>query len=428
MKNKEFYIWLFLLISLIFLTTIYFYIKNIRPEESCIYIPAILKNEGVITQFCLKTIYGSGRVFSEIPNVFTQNYQISFIIAKSAICKIIENCDKYDYIFYTKEKFSGEGFSGTAGLATLILYEIYKIKNKQNISITGFVLPNGLILPVGGIAEKLNASLSKNLTLIAPSNYSKDILQAYTILDIENYLLNYQKKNYLKIPEKYYLVLKEIALDICNGLENEEIKNLINKNSFYTAASLCFIEKSKNEDFIYSLPTDLEKEILDFEKDIMNYNCRTFTCEEIKFQILLRINMSKEASDINQKYWRFYTAKGWYKILKEFENLERKNTCKIIENDYAILKYLINENLENNNSCFEKREILSKIYNELFSNYEIDTKKFVNSVEEYLKFLYGKNGFSITSYNYFVYGKDLIEMGKIKEGILYLIYSINYAI
>ncbi|MEM4461029.1 MAG: hypothetical protein QXY70_02740, partial [Nanopusillaceae archaeon] len=155
---------------------------------------------------------------------------------------------------------------------------------------------------------------------------------------------------------------------------------------------------------------------------------RTFTCEEIKFQILLRINMSKEASDINQKYWRFYTAKGWYKILKEFENLERKNTCKIIENDYAILKYLINENLENNNSCFEKREILSKIYNELFSNYEIDTKKFVNSVEEYLKFLYGKNGFSITSYNYFVYGKDLIEMGKIKEGILYLIYSINYAI
>ncbi|MEM4460829.1 MAG: S16 family serine protease, partial [Nanopusillaceae archaeon] len=238
MKNKEFYIWLFLLISLIFLTTIYFYIKNIRPEESCIYIPAILKNEGVITQFCLKTIYGSGRVFSEIPNVFTQNYQISFIIAKSAICKIIENCDKYDYIFYTKEKFSGEGFSGTAGLATLILYEIYKIKNKQNISITGFVLPNGLILPVGGIAEKLNASLSKNLTLIAPSNYSKDILQAYTMLDIENYLLNYQKRNYLKIPEKYYLVLKEIALDICNGLENEEIKNLINKNSFYTAASL----------------------------------------------------------------------------------------------------------------------------------------------------------------------------------------------
>ncbi|MEM4882310.1 MAG: hypothetical protein QXN76_02085 [Nanopusillaceae archaeon] len=432
---KEFVLYL---LTILFITalfiTIYFFdiIKKIEIVERCIYIPAVSGNRGVITMFCLKVIKGAGRVFIEIPNVFSSNYQLSFAIAKLAACKLLENCNLYDYLFYTKDYFIGEGFSGTAGLATLIVSYFY-LPNKNflnNISVTGFILPNGLIFPVSGIKEKLEASKLKNLTLLAPSNYSNEIIQIYTILDIAK-LLRSDIKNYLKkfeIPKEYFDVLKEIALDICKDIDDRDIDAFIKNSSFYTAASLCFIKKSEEYKISNISLADLESEIAELEKLLINYKCNSYNCEELKFQALLRINMSKEILDLNKKYWRFYTAKGWYKMLEKLKDIERKDTCKIIEEDYKIMGYILNKDFSQEISCFEKRELLSRIYYEFLLNYDIDISLFLDSVENYLNYLYEKNGFSITSYNYFVYGRDLINMGKISDGILYLIYAVNYAI
>lgn len=421
-----------ILLIVIYLFDIVAITKKMEIAEKCIYIPAVSENRGVVTEFCLKVIKGAGRVFIEIPNVFSSNYQLSFAIAKLAACKLLETCNLYDYLFYTKEYFTGEGFSGTAGFATLIISYFY-LPNKNffnNISITGFILPNGLIFPVSGIKEKLEASKLKNLTLLAPSNYSNEIIQVYTILDIAK-LLRSDIKNYSKkfeIPKEYFDVLREIALDICKDIDDRDIDAFIKNGSFYTAASLCFIKKSEEHKISNISLTDLESEIAELEKLLINYKCNSYNCEELKFQILLRINMSKEISDLNKKYWRFYTAKGWYKMLEKLKDIERKNTCKIIEEDYKIMRYIFNNVFSQEISCFEKRELLSRIYYEFLLNYDIDISLFLDSVENYLNYLYKKNGFSITSYNYFVYGKDLINMGKISDGMLYLIYAVNYAI
>lgn len=427
MKYKEFY-FILLLIIIIALAILKIQISNIERVSNCIYIPAVSKNGGVITEFCLKTFLGSGKVFIEIPSVLLDKYQLSFLIAKLAVCKITRFCNNYDYLFYTKEHFSGEGFSGTAGLATLILLNLYQVEYKQNVSVTGFILPNGLIFPVEGIQKKFEASKLKNLTFLAPSNYSKDIIQIYTILDITNYILNKNTTYSFEVPEKYRTTLKKIATEICKDINTSDINKLLESGSFYTAASLCFVRKSEKENIINTSLEILNKEISDFESFIEKYQCKTYICNEIKFQILLRINMSKEEENINRKYWRFYTAKGWYEILKEFENMDRKDTCKYVDEDYKIIEYLSNQELPEDVSCFEKREILSRIYYSFLSNTNFDINKFLDSVENYLNYLYNKNGFSITSYNYFVYGKDLINMGKINDGLLYILYAVNYAI
>lgn len=433
----DYKIYLLIIISLIFFIKIFYLLNfyyifkdnnNINASnENCIYIPAISKDHGIITEFCLRIYRGTGKVFIEIPNVFSSIYQNSYIISKAAACKVIENCNEYDYIFYTKSHFNGEGFSGTAGLSALILYTLNnKSLYTNKLSITGFILPNGLIISVGGIPEKLKASEEKNLILIAPSNYSNNILQVYTILDLKKIFYNYTDL-YFEVPKKYYTILKEIASDICQNIEDTDIITLFENNSFYTAASFCFIKKSESLEVNIS-KEELEKEILELENIVKNYKCKTYICEELKFQVLLRINMSKDIENISKKYWRFYTAKGWYKMLLNFDKIERKDTCKIVDEDYKIMKYIINEELPEDLSCFEKREVLSRLYYNLFSIQNIDMNVFLDSVEKYLNYLYRKNGFSVTSYNYYTYGKDLIRIGRIADGILYLIYAINYAI
>jgi len=407
-----------------------YYLNVIQNKEilnRCLKIPAISENQGVLTEFCIKAIDGSGRVFVELPSNFQGEYLYTFLFAKNAVCKIYDNCNKYDYLFYTDKYFRAEGFSGTAGFGVLIMGAFNRFM--KDYAVTGFLLPNGVIFPVSGIREKLNASLNNGKKLVAPSDLSDNIIQAYTILDLDEIFFNKEYNISYNIPEKYFDTIKNIAEDICKGIDNSTIEELIKEGRFYTAASLCYIEKSNNPNYLPNITeSELNKMIEDLEKKVSSLECNTYVCKELKYQVLLRLNMSKSLDDLNKKYWRFYTAKGWYDILLNLKDLDRKDTCKGIDEDYNLMVYLSDFKENATSGCFEKREVLTNFYTKLLVNYEFNITKFIENTRKYLFFLYEKNGFSPTSYNYFSYGEDLIKMGKISDGILYILYGINYAI
>lgn len=418
-----------IIILILALFGIYF-LESLQKEittNRCINIPAISENRGVLTKFCIKAIDGSGRVFVEIPSNFQDKYLLSFLFARNAVCKIYEKCNEYDYLFYPEKYFIAEGFSGTAGFGVLIMSVFNSLMN--NYATTGFLLPNGIIFPVSGILEKLNASTLNGEKLVAPSNLSDKIVQAYTILDLEEIFFNKEYNLSYEIPKAYFEVMKEVSEDICKDIENSTIKELIENRRFYSAASLCYVEKSNNNKYLPNITEEeLDEQIADLEKNLSSIKCDTYVCEELKYQVSSRINLSKDMEDLNKKYWRFYTAEGWYRILISLKDLNRFNTCKKIDEDLNLILYLSESNINLTENCFERREILANFYINLLANLDFDLDKFLESSRKYLLFLYRNNGFSPTSYSYFTYGEDLIRMGKVTDGILYILYGINYAV
>ncbi|RDD52427.1 hypothetical protein BA065_01800 [Nanoarchaeota archaeon NZ13-N] len=393
----------------------------------CINIPAITEGRGILTKFCIKAIKGYGDIYVKLPSNFQDKYLLSFLFARNAVCKIYEKCNEYDYLFYPEKYFIAEGFSGTAGFGVLIMSVFNSFMN--NYATTGFLLPNGIIFPVSGILEKLNASTLNGEKLVAPSNLSDRIIQAYTILDLEEIFFNKEYNLSYEIPKAYFEVMKEVSEDICKDIENSTIKELIENRRFYSAASLCYVEKSNNNKYLPNITEEeLDEQIADLEKNLSSIKCDTYVCEELKSQVSSRINLSKDMEDLNKKYWRFYTAEGWYKILISLKDLNKVNTCKKIDEDLNLILYLSEGNINLTENCFERREILANFYINLLANLDFDLDKFLESSRKYLLFLYRNNGFSPTSYSYFTYGEDLIRMGKVTDGILYILYGINYAV
>ncbi len=406
-------------------------------NEYSVYIPAVLNQSnnlsGEVTQFFLRISPGSGRVYASIPPVFYDNYNLAYLFAKVAACNLYPNrCNDYDYYFSSNDVLFAEGFSGTAGLTLLILEALLNKTAIVNYPITGFMLPNGIIAPVEGIKYKLSATLQYFPYMVAPYYNNSKIIPAYTILDLENIYLGEQFNNTYNVPQDYIDVMKNITNEICSGINNSTVNYYISLGDYYTAASLCFEQKVTNPKFYPNITEEeLEKDITNLYNYINNYQCfGNYECEEIKYQVISRLEDANETlNNLQEAYWRYYSAVGWAQFLSITNNIYKENECSLIDQQYTLMQYLYQYQLPLNLSCFEKMDYLSNLYylyiansTNYVSNYTIE------AIEQLDYYYYNKYGFSITSYNYLQFGKDLIDMGNIDSGLYYLILSTEYAI
>ena len=397
--------------------------ENLYVDQ--VYIPAVSGDRGVITTFNINVFPGNGRVFISLPPFFDKESAVSFVLAKEAICKLFEECNNYTYLFYTDDVIYGEGFSGTAGFSLLILSFFEKMKNNlsrvNNYPITGFMLPNGVIAPVSGISKKLNATLQKFEYLVAPAN--KDhIIPAYTILDLLKIYFNKTFAENLTVPEGYKDVIHNITLDICKNVDNYIVTGLLSKNRYYSAASYCFREHLKKNTTALS-DEEVDRLIKNLERKLKSVDCKTYECLEIKYQVMERLNMAKNLTGA-AKYWRYYTAEGWFKFIDLAQNIDRKNTCEAILEEYKVIRYLYS-NLPETEDCFEAREYLAKVYSSLITYRD---EKALYSILNLTKFFMQKNGFSISAYNYLQYAEDLYKLGDEDSAFYYAILALQYAI
>lgn len=402
-----------------------------------VYIPAVLNQSnnlsGEVTQFFLKISPGSGNVYAKIPPISYGDYDLAYLFPKVAACNIYpDKCNNYDYYFSSDDVLFAEGFSGTAGLTLLVLQALSNKTAIVNYPITGFMLPNGIIAPVEGIEYKLNATLQHFSYMVAPYYNNSKIIPAYTILDLEKIYLGKQFNDIYKVPQDYIKVMKNIANEICKGINNDTVNYYISLGNYYTAASLCFEKKVTDPKFYPNITKEeLEKSITNFYNYISNYQCfGNYECEEIKYQVILRLEEANKTLDnLQQSYWRYRSAVGWAQFLSITNNIYKENQCSLIDQQYTLMQYLYKYQLSSNLSCFEKRNYLSNLYflyvansTNYVSNYTI------KSIEQLNYYYYNKYGFSITSYNYLQFGKDLINMGNIDSGLYYLMLSTEYAI
>ncbi|BFI73138.1 hypothetical protein YN1_1250 [Nanoarchaeota archaeon] len=406
--------------------------------EYSVYIPAVLNESGKIvggeiTQFFLRVSPGTGKVYASIPPIFYNSYNLAYLFAKDAVCNLYQNiCNNYDYYFSSNDVLFAEGFSGTAGLTLLILEALTNKTPVVNYPITGFMLPNGIIAPVAGIRYKLSATLQYFPYLVAPVYNNSHIIQAYTILDLEKIYFNQAFNTTYYPPEQYVSVMENITDQICQGINNQTVNYYISKGDYYTATSLCFEQKVTNPEFYPNITEQqLENDINNFYDEINNYQCLgNYECEEIKYQVIQRLeDANSTLNNLQESYWRYYSAVGWAEFLPITFDINRLNECNLVNQEYTLLQYIYQYQLPTNLSCFDKIQFLANLYYLYLGN---DTnymnENAVKSIEELDYYYYNKYGFSITSYNYLQFGKDLFEMNQTDPAFYYLILSVEYAV
>ncbi|MDP3734519.1 MAG: S16 family serine protease, partial [Nanoarchaeota archaeon] len=121
--------------------------------------------EGSDADLYLELKEGSGRVFLETFPLTKFDTQISTRFAKDIACKQFKlDCNQYDFIFTIKAKSNiVAGPSAGAAIAALTTIAVLDLNYDQSVAITGTINSGGLIGPVGGVKEKLEAAAASGL-------------------------------------------------------------------------------------------------------------------------------------------------------------------------------------------------------------------------------------------------------------------------
>ncbi len=242
---------------------------------------------GITADLFLELKEGSGRVFLDTFPLTKLDTQISTRFAKEVACKHFNlDCNKYDFIFTIKSSSNIIGGpSAGAAMAALTTIAILDLEY-QNVAITGTINSGGIIGPVGGVREKLEAAseLESSKVLIPIGNsqinstqldlisYGQNnlSLEVIEVIDLDEVILqltgkDLNGKNYtISENTQYNEIMQMLQADLCNrnkailqeisekgiSLDNSTLEAVNSKQSqainstksgdYYSAASFCF--------------------------------------------------------------------------------------------------------------------------------------------------------------------------------------------
>ena len=273
--------------------------------------------EGSSADLYLEIKPGTGRVFIETYPLTKLDTQISTRFAREIACKYVDvNCDNYDF-FYTIRADSSiiGGPSAGAAISALTIAMLDNLNIDQGITITGTINSGGIIGPVGGLKEKIDAASEieiKKVLIPAGTRFSKekdnkttDLVEygkekniiVVEVSDIDDTLYEFTGKKKetrtesLKITDEYAGIMRILAERLCNksyelkkefdnlredGLSEELIEieenaknftekgeDAFDKNTFYSAASFCFGANTKYRQLILLMNKMKKKDVAD---------------------------------------------------------------------------------------------------------------------------------------------------------------------
>lgn len=150
---------------------------------------------------------GSGRVFLETFPLTKLDTQISTRFAKDIACNHFKlDCENYDFIYTIKAKSTIIGGpSAGAAIAALTTIAVLDLDYNEKATITGTINSGGIIGPVGGVKEKLEAASAAGLTTVMiPLGTAKQKLQERGINSTQKISSEINQNNQTKITNGDY--------------------------------------------------------------------------------------------------------------------------------------------------------------------------------------------------------------------------------
>ena len=254
------------------------------------------KHIGSDADIFLELKEGTGRVFLDTFPVTKMDTQISTRFAKEIACKHFNlDCNRYDFIYTIKAKSNIIGGpSAGAAISALTAIAMLDLNYDEDVTITGTINSGGIVGPVGGVKEKLEAAsiaglkkvmISKggnipnnfnetNSSIISidyvtygEENLSLEVVEVTSIDEVVFQLtgidLNHKEYVIEENPE-YSRIMEDLKSVLCSRTDkieselkekkisiNKEIREKVNiqkgnaknatqNNDFYSAASYCF--------------------------------------------------------------------------------------------------------------------------------------------------------------------------------------------
>ncbi|HIH12845.1 TPA: hypothetical protein HA242_03925 [Candidatus Woesearchaeota archaeon] len=257
------------------------------------------KLEGSDADIYLELKEGTGRVFLETTPVIKSDTQISTRFAKDIACKYFKlNCNQYDFLFTIRAQSNIIGGpSASAAIAALTTIAVLDLPYDQQVTVTGTINSGGIVGPVGGMKEKLQAASKSGLQKVliplgstvepfplnqsnstnttAPLNliqYAQEnlSLEVAEVIDLDELLFQLTTKHLVKpfAPvvenQQYTQIMSSLQQVLCQRtekieqemtrdrvhLDNQTAEALLTKKlqadnatrsqDFYAAASYCF--------------------------------------------------------------------------------------------------------------------------------------------------------------------------------------------
>lgn len=248
------------------------------------------ETKGSVADLYLDIEEGKGRVFLETYPLAKLDTQISTRVAKEIACNYIDiDCEKYDFFYTLRADSSIVGGPSAGGAIAVLTASMLKgWELDSNTAITGTINSGGLIGPVGGLEEKIEAASEEKISKVLISrgsrfskkdnmtfdleSYGEDLnVSVSEIVDLDDAIYYFtgnrikDKTKDIKISEDYKKTMKTLAQDLCqrakslkNDTDNvvydenltrtkERSDNLtqkgldeISNESYYSKASYCF--------------------------------------------------------------------------------------------------------------------------------------------------------------------------------------------
>ena len=124
--------------------------------------------KGETADLYLELKRGSGRVFLDTFPFTKLDTQMSTRFAKEIACNYLDiDCDNFDFIYTIKAQSAIIGGpSAGAAITVLTIALLDNLKLQENVTITGTINSGGIIGPVGGVKEKIDAGASSGMNII----------------------------------------------------------------------------------------------------------------------------------------------------------------------------------------------------------------------------------------------------------------------
>ena len=229
---------------------------------------------GSIADLYLTIKDGSGNVYIQTYPLLKVDTQISTRFGKDMACNYLNiDCSKYDF-FYTIKASSpivGGPSAGSAITAlTVLLLDNKKID--ESVSMTGTINSGGVIGPVGGVLEKIDAAAQNSIKKVLVPVSEMEVERGNETINVTQYgaekgitvagvatiddiiyEMTGEKPDYpedIVITEYYKITMREIADNLCERADDfskEMSKNafLLNKTDFELLnSSLALIKRS----------------------------------------------------------------------------------------------------------------------------------------------------------------------------------------
>ncbi len=302
---------------------------------------------------------GSGAVFIDSFPLTRLDTQISTRFAREYACQLAEeDCSRKDF-FYTLRTSSSVigGPSAGAAITVLTYAELKGLPIDQSAVMTGTVNSGGLVGPVGGIEEKVEAAREAGYERVLVPAFEDPAevegIEVIPVVDVEEAIWHFTGSDVrsvpgeIAVPDAYRSQMQEVATFLCERADSlgDSVGNVSSaaqeflsrsasaagRTDFYSAASFCFSANlrlqeqylsSKSQSDLRSISRQLREDIELFDADLSEQDVSSIADLEVmmvvrerlveSFDRLQEVDMDNvSSSTLALSLERFVSARAW---------------------------------------------------------------------------------------------------------------------